>query len=124
MWTEVNKLPVVKTEDITDILRESNLDLSKIRKIGLVGSRARGTNSDFSDFDLVIDVDDCDLNETLETFGLEFANYVDRMYGLSINIIPYSLMQERASKPPAREAFWYWQEGYQDMCKDLIWLEG
>lgn len=112
------ELTVVDLESITRVVTYFCDRSDSIKRVGIVGSYARGTQDKFSDIDLVYDAYDYDrvYKEVIEpiVFVLDdqFIKRADSIYYRDI-------LAHKEHKGPER-----WAEGYRQMLSDLIWIWG
>lgn len=114
--------PEITFEILKEIIKDGLALTCPIKRVGIVGSYARGDAKKTSDVDLLIDTDDAQFNEMLNTFGEFVSHTLDYQFNKKLDIVRYSLAIKRAAAPPETERVWYYQEGYQQMLQEVIWL--
>lgn len=109
-----------------DILKEIVADGIKlsphIRRVGLIGSYARGDYNANSDIDLLLDVLNTYYDEVISNFGHFVERVLDYQFNKRLNIVRFTTAQNHAINAPSKEVFWYYQEGYQRMLQDVVWI--
>ncbi|MCL1862596.1 MAG: nucleotidyltransferase domain-containing protein [Defluviitaleaceae bacterium] len=111
------------TVDILQNLIMENLSLCPAAKrIGLIGSYARGQQKKNSDVDLIIDADNLDYREILSAFGMHVSDILDYRFNKRLEIVKYRLAKKRANEKPDSDLNWYYQEGYQQMLNEVKWI--
>ena len=114
--------PELSVEALEKIIL-ANLSLCPaIERVGLIGSYARGQQEKGSDVDLLIKAEDTEYSEMLSNFGLHISDILDYRYNKRLEIVRYSLALKRAENEPQAGKDWYFQEGYQQMLKEVVWL--
>ena len=72
--------------------------------------------------DLILDTDNDLFREALKSFGAYVSDVLDYQFNKRLEIVRYSLAVKRASEEPASIENWYYQEGYQQMLKEVRWI--
>jgi len=104
---------------ITDAVRLCD----SIKKVGIVGSFARGNSSHTSDVDLLLQVSDTTAySEALSTFGHYVQHVLDYQFNKRLDIVNYDTANRRAATVPTIKGQWYHQEGYQEMLREVVWV--
>ena len=82
---------ILTKEKITDILSEKSEDLAEVygvKKIGLFGSYAKGTHTEASDIDIIVEF------ETPLGFKfMEFADYLEELLGKPVDVLTLGGLQ-------------------------------
>ena len=119
---QVLDYPELTLDIIREIVNDGVEKYPSIKRVGLVGSFARGEQRKTSDVDLLVDIEDSLFSEMLGTFG-SFVSYIlDYQSNIRLEIVRYSLATERAVTEPKPYEFWYHKEGYEQMLKEVKWL--
>jgi hypothetical protein len=58
----------------------------------------------------------------LADFGIRLSDFLDYHFNKRLEIVRYSLAVKRAKEKPASDFEWYYQEGYQQMLKEVVWI--
>lgn len=93
-----------------------------IKKVGLIGSYARNTQTKTSDVDLIIDIEDHLFNNMLSEFGRFVEHILDYQFNKKLDIVRYNLARKRAFEDCENLENWYFREGYEQMLREVRWL--
>ena len=107
---------------LENIIKDGILLCPHVKRIGLIGSYARNQQHDNSDVDLILDTDNDLFREALKSFGTYVSDVLDYQFNKRLEIVRYSLALKRANEEPASIENWYYQEGYQQMLKEVRWI--
>ena len=109
------KNPKILHEIINDIAPES----TTLRRVGVVGSFARGTSGEHSDIDLVFDSGHNLIDEAILSAGIKIRKILQDQFGMRTDIINYHTIVRKVSDGTARSPE---LAGYKQMLDDLQWI--
>lgn len=114
--------PTLTVGILTEIIKDGLAASPPINRLGLVGSYARGDKTSESDVDIIIDTNHPNFDDILATVGSYASTVLNMQFNKRLEIIPYDLAKKRAETPPPNIENWYYQEGYQQMLKEVQWI--
>jgi len=93
-----------------------------VRKVGLVGSMARGEQSRVSDVDLMLD-SSC-FYEDLSMLGKYIGYVLDHKYNKRLDITDFQFIMDVVEGIKNVDEIWLYRDGYERMLEEVIWLYG
>ena len=114
--------PKLSINVLENIIKDGLSLCPHVNRIGLIGSYARNQQDNNSDVDLLLDADNDFFRDVLASFGTYVSDVLDYQFNKRLEIVRYSLAVKRASQEPTSIENWYYQEGYQQMLKEVRWI--
>jgi len=113
--------PIISNRQLIEIINDSAPLSATLRRVGIVGSYARGSETNDSDVDLVFDVNGVLIDEAVLSAGLKIKSILGNQFQKEIDIINYDTILNRTngenSGLHALEI-----EGYMKMRDEIRWL--
>jgi len=120
---DIEKIPVLTDKILERIVSDAVRLCGDIERVGLVGSFARRTTKHTSDVDLLLKVADTShYSNALDTFGSYVEHVLDYQFNKRLDIVNYDVAVLRSGAPPSKVGQWYYQEGYQEMLREVVWI--
>ena len=106
-------------KSVLEEIIEDYAPLSKtLRRVGLVGSYARGDFTEESDIDLVFDIITDNLDDDTFNVAMMVKNILLNQFRKNVDIIIYNVIVTRMDIV----SDFYFKEGHQKMYEDLVWF--
>jgi len=115
------KYPELTVYALKEIVKNA-VEGTGVKRVGLVGSMARGEHSRVSDVDLLLD--SINFSEDLLIFGEYVGSKLDNQYNKRLDIIDFKFASDVAEGTEVVDNIWKHKQGYERMLKEVIWIFG
>ena len=117
------KTPILTQAILTHIIEDAVKLNPNIEAVGLVGSFARGEETQASDVDILVKNNEkVKFNTILNDFGEYVRHVLDYQFNKKLDIIRYDLVIERANRVPNNDEPWFCQKSFVKLLDEVKWL--